>query len=184
MLVGGLGLCEVDVSVWNYNFNLNCHLLHLNTKTKISTKRFMGPGETRRSRHKRDVNCGLIKNINGTKSKLSIKINSAVVSFTPHRPCAFKDTNSEQSKKRKLTCIPQIKPHKGEGFLRHSLSTFCLLLCAQKKVAAWCKYHRCRKFLRRNSNITSAKKDSLMPASINKKNIKLIYTRKEEKHDF
>ena len=33
----------------------------------------MGPGETRRSRHKRDVNCGLMKNINGIKSKLSIK---------------------------------------------------------------------------------------------------------------
>ena len=66
-LVGGIGLCEVGVSVWNYNFNLNCHLLHLNTKTKICTKRFMGPGETRRNRHKRDVNCGLTKNINGTK---------------------------------------------------------------------------------------------------------------------
>ena len=94
------------------------------------------------------------------KSKLSWKINSAVVSFTPHRPCAFKDTNSEQSKKRKLTCIPQIKPHKGEGFLRHSLSTFCLLLCAQKKVAAWCEHHQCRKYRgeivinpRQNSNI-------------------------------
>ena len=66
-LVGGLG------------FHLNCNLLHLKTVSKICTKRFMGPGETRRSRHKRDVNCGLIKNINGTKSKLSIKINSAVV---------------------------------------------------------------------------------------------------------
>ena len=67
--VGGLG------------FHLNCNLLHLNTKTKICTKRFMGPGETRRSRHKRDVNCGLMKNINGIKSKLSIKINSAVVKY-------------------------------------------------------------------------------------------------------
>ena len=63
----------------------------------------MGPGETRRSRHKRDVNCGLMKNINGIKSKLRWKINSAVVSLSLHRPCAFKDTNSEQSKKRKLT---------------------------------------------------------------------------------
>ena len=63
----------------------------------------MGPGETRRIRHKRDINYGLMKNINGIKSKLSRKVNSAVVSFTPHRPCAFKDTNSEQSKKRKLT---------------------------------------------------------------------------------
>ena len=58
-LVGGLG------------FHLNCPLLHLNTKTEICTKRFMGPGGTRLSRRKRDVNCGLIKNINGTKSKLS-----------------------------------------------------------------------------------------------------------------
>ena len=96
----------------------------------------MGPGETRRNRHKRDVNGSLMKNINGIKSKLSIKINSAVVSLSLHRPCAFKDTNSEESKKRKFTCIPQIKPHKGEELLRHSLSTFCLLLCAQKKVAA------------------------------------------------
>ena len=55
LLVGGLG------------FHLNCHSLHLNVKAEIRTKRFMGPGETRRSRHKRDVNCGLMKNINGTK---------------------------------------------------------------------------------------------------------------------
>ena len=54
-LVGGLG------------FHLNCHLLHLNTKAEICTKRFMGPGGTRRIRHKRDVNGGLMKNINGTK---------------------------------------------------------------------------------------------------------------------
>ena len=54
-LVGGLG------------FHLNCHLLHLNTEAEICTKRFMGPGETRRIRHKRDVNGGLMKNINGTK---------------------------------------------------------------------------------------------------------------------
>ena len=107
-LVGGMGLCEKDVSVWNYNFHLkqppsrlmrgggssvllyslyigsgdwvkrhtlvgglgfhlNCNLLHLNTEAEICTKRFMGPGETRRIRHKRDVNGGLIKNINGTK---------------------------------------------------------------------------------------------------------------------
>ena len=55
LLVGGLG------------FHLSCPLLHLNTEAEICTKRFMGPGETRLSRHKRDVNCGLIKNINGTK---------------------------------------------------------------------------------------------------------------------
>ena len=41
----------------------------------------MGPGETRRIRHKRDVNGGLIKNINGIKSKLSWKVNSAVVKY-------------------------------------------------------------------------------------------------------
>ena len=63
----------------------------------------MGPGETRRSRHKRDINYGLMKNINGIKSKLSRKVNSAVVSLSLHRPCAFKGQNSEQSKKRKLT---------------------------------------------------------------------------------
>ena len=54
-LVGGIG------------FHLNCNLLHMNAEAKISRKRFMGPGETRRIRHKRDVNCGLMKNINGTK---------------------------------------------------------------------------------------------------------------------
>ena len=66
-LVGGLG------------FHLNCHLLHLNTETEICTKKFMGPGGTRLSRHKRDVNCGLTKNINGTKVSYAKKINSAVV---------------------------------------------------------------------------------------------------------
>ena len=54
-LVGGMG------------FHLSCPLLHLNAEAKICTKRFMGPGGTRLSRHKRNVNCGLIKNINGTK---------------------------------------------------------------------------------------------------------------------
>ena len=48
-------------------FHLNCHLPHMNAEAKICTKRFMGPGETRRIRHKRDVNYGLMKNINGTK---------------------------------------------------------------------------------------------------------------------
>ena len=57
-LVGGMG------------FLLSCPLLHLNAEAKICTKRFMGPGGTRLSRHKRDETCGLTKNINGTKSKL------------------------------------------------------------------------------------------------------------------
>ena len=53
--------------VGDLGFHLNCHSLHLTAKAEICTKRFMGPGGTRRNRHKRDVNCGLIKNINGTK---------------------------------------------------------------------------------------------------------------------
>ena len=53
--------------VGGFGFHLNCPLLHLNAKAEICTKRFMGPGETRRIRHKQDVNYGLMKNINGTK---------------------------------------------------------------------------------------------------------------------
>ena len=41
----------------------------------------MGPGETRRIRHKQDVTYDLMKNINGIKSKLRWKINSAAVKY-------------------------------------------------------------------------------------------------------
>ena len=77
---GKLSSCPTSFCRRSWVLSLTKSLYHLKTTSKIRTKRFMGPGETRRSRHKRDVNGGLMKNINGTKSKLSIKINSAVVS--------------------------------------------------------------------------------------------------------
>ena len=85
--------------VGGFGFHLYQSLYHLNTKTKILHKKVHGsgwnPAEPPQTRCKLWFN----KKHQRNKSKLSIKINSAVVSLSLHRPCAFKDTTNEQSKK-------------------------------------------------------------------------------------